>query len=89
MERFFQILAAVLAGIAAYFLWTGNGDGVFIAGVLGAVSFFLSIRVQIKERNCLREQAAEQEMRGQLAEDNSFDDEIATEREREEIENRI
>ncbi len=50
MERLFQILAVILAGIAAYFLWTGNGDGAFISAVFGAVSFFLSIRFQVKER---------------------------------------
>lgn len=55
MERIFQIVAVILAGIAAYFLWRGNGDGAFVAGVLGAVSFFLSVRFQVKERNKIRE----------------------------------
>ena len=51
MERIFQIVAVILAGIAAYFLWRDNSDGAFISGVLGAVSFFLSVRFQVKERN--------------------------------------
>ncbi len=55
MERFFQILAVVLAGAAAYFLLTGNNDYGFVAAVLGAVAFFLSIRFQVKERNRIRE----------------------------------
>lgn len=55
MERVFQIVAVILAGIAAYFLWTGNKDGAFVSAVLGCVSFFLSIRVQVKERRRLRE----------------------------------
>jgi hypothetical protein len=50
MERFFQISAVILGGIAAYFLWTKNNDGAFLAAALGAVSFFLSMRVQIKGR---------------------------------------
>jgi hypothetical protein len=50
VERIFQILAVVLAGIAAFFLWQGNGEMAFVVIVLGAVSFFLSIRFQIKER---------------------------------------
>lgn len=50
MERFFQILAVILAGVAAYFLWNKNGDGAFVSAVLGAVAFFLSIRFQVKER---------------------------------------
>ena len=55
MDRVFQIVAVMLAGIAAYFLWAGNNDGAFVSGVLGCVSFFLSIRSQAKERNKVRE----------------------------------
>lgn len=55
MERFFQITAVILIGVAAYFLWSGNKDGVFISAVLGAVAFFLSIRFQVKERLKQRE----------------------------------
>jgi len=50
MERFFQVAAVILIGVAAYFLWSGNTDGTFIAAVLGAVAFFLSVRFQVKER---------------------------------------
>lgn len=50
LERIFQVTAVILIGVAAFFLWNGNKDGVFIAAVLGAVSFFLSIRFQVKER---------------------------------------
>jgi hypothetical protein len=56
MERFFQILAVILAGVAAYFLWQGSADRAFISAVFGAVSFFLSVRVQVKGR--LREREA-------------------------------
>ncbi|MDQ3710674.1 MAG: hypothetical protein M3388_00405 [Acidobacteriota bacterium] len=55
MERFFQVLAVILIGVAAFFLWRGNTDGVFISAVLGAVSFFLSVRFQVKERLKKRE----------------------------------
>jgi cellobiose-specific phosphotransferase system component IIC len=62
MERIFQILAVILAGVAAYFLWNGNSENAFVAGVFGAASFFLSLRFQVKER--LREnEAAEQKRR--------------------------
>ena len=54
-ERIFQIVAVILAGIAAYFLWSGNSDGAFVSAVLGCVSFFLSVRFQVKERNEARE----------------------------------
>ena len=50
MERIFQITAVILIGIAAYFLWSGNKDAVFVSAVLGAVAFFLSVRFQVKER---------------------------------------
>lgn len=55
MERTFQILAVLLIGVAAYFLWQKNTDGVFISAVLGAVAFFLSFRFQVKERLKQRE----------------------------------
>lgn len=61
MERLFQILAVILAGIAAYFLWQGNHDGFFLTAVFGAVSFFLSIRFQVKERLKAREIEREQQ----------------------------
>jgi hypothetical protein len=61
MERLFQILAAILIAVAAFFLWRGNIDGLFISAVLGAVCFFLSVRFQIKERMEQRAAAAEAE----------------------------
>ncbi len=50
MERLFQILAVVLAAAAGVLFWLGNTDGLFIAAVLGAVCFFVSIRFQVKAR---------------------------------------
>lgn len=50
MELTFKILAAVLIGVAAFFLWQGNYDAVFIAAVLGAVCFFLSVRFEVGAR---------------------------------------
>jgi hypothetical protein len=50
MERFFQILAVILIGIAAYFLWQRSGEAAFVSAVFGAVSFFMSMRFQVKER---------------------------------------
>ncbi len=50
MERVFQILAVILIGVAAFFVWQGNTDAVFIASALGAVCFFLSVRFQIGGR---------------------------------------
>ncbi len=58
MERLFQIAAFVLAVVAAYFLWTGNKDGVFVAAVAGCVAFFLSVRSQVMERRRKREAEA-------------------------------
>lgn len=55
MERLFQILAVILAGVAAYFYWTGNNDWFFLSAAAGSVSFFLSIRFQVKERLKVRE----------------------------------
>ena len=63
MERLFQILAVILIGVAAFFLWKDNNDGVFVSAVLGAVCFFLSIRFQVKERMKLRESQEENRKR--------------------------
>src|SRR5262245_38914113 len=63
MERFFQILAVILAGVAAYFLWYGNAERAFVAAVCGAVSFFLSVRVQVRRRLNEREKEEEEKRR--------------------------
>ena len=55
IETVFQILAVVLAGAAAYFLYSGHRDGAFVAAVLGCVAFLLSLRFQVKRRNATRE----------------------------------
>jgi uncharacterized membrane protein YdjX (TVP38/TMEM64 family) len=55
MERLFQILAAILAGVAAFFLWRGNWDATFVSAVFGAVCFFLSVRFQVRDRMNARE----------------------------------
>lgn len=74
MERIFQILAVILAGIAAYFLWRGDGDGAFVSAVAGAVCFFLSVRFQVTQRNKRRE-AEENSERPELEEKMRFEDE--------------
>ena len=61
MEIVFKILAVILAGVAAYFLWQGNADRAFVSAVFGAVSFFLSVRFQVKERLRQREALREEE----------------------------
>lgn len=67
MERVFQITAVAFAAAAGYFLWTGNKDAAFISAVIGCVSFFLSVRTQVKERNHKREAEvrAEQDAAGE------------------------
>lgn len=55
LELTFKILAAVLLGIAAFFLWMNNMDAVFVSAVAGAVCFFVSIRFQITEAKKQRE----------------------------------
>jgi membrane protein implicated in regulation of membrane protease activity len=60
IETLFQILAAVLLGVAAYFLWQGNYEGVFVSSVLSSVSYFLSYRYQVRERLDRRDAEREQ-----------------------------
>ena len=56
MERFFQAAAVVLIASAAVFFYLGNIDGVFISIVLGCLSYFLSVRTQVKFRLAEREE---------------------------------
>ncbi len=49
-ERIFQILAAILVCIAAYFFWMENKDGIFVSLVLAACAFFMNVRFQAKAR---------------------------------------
>jgi hypothetical protein len=74
MERFFQILAVILSGVTAFFLWQGNGDGAFVSAVLGAVAFFLSVRFQVKGR--LKQREAEEEEKGREEEEEISDSEL-------------
>ncbi|MEJ7624970.1 MAG: hypothetical protein WKF34_13335 [Pyrinomonadaceae bacterium] len=55
MVTIFQLVAVIFAIAAAYFWWSGNSDGLFVAAVLGAVAFFLTIRFQVKDRLKTRE----------------------------------
>lgn len=54
MEKVYQLVPVMMIGIAAYFLWDSNIDGVFISGVIGAVFFFLGVRSQAAKRNKAR-----------------------------------
>lgn len=61
IDAIFQVVAVMLAGIAAFFWWQGNTDGLWVSAVLGAVAFFLSIRFQAKERIRIRQEEADDE----------------------------
>lgn len=61
MELVFRILAVILTGIAAYFLWRKNGETAFVSAAFGAVAFFLSLRFQVKERLKKEEETRRQE----------------------------
>ena len=50
MTLIFQILAVILGGVAAYFLWNDNFDWAFALGVLSACSYLIGMRFQIKAR---------------------------------------
>ncbi len=50
LELLFRVAAVVLIGVAAFFYYFGNIDGVFVAAVIGCVAFFLSLRYESKTR---------------------------------------
>jgi hypothetical protein len=89
MDKIFQVLAVILGGVAAFFLWQENGENAFVAAALGAVSFFFSIRVQTKRRlnQYEEERLAELEREEYFAElERAGDDFIAFDSEREKVE---
>ncbi len=53
-------MAVILIGVAAFFMWQGNTDAVFIAATAGAVSFFLSVRFEIGKR--VKQRKAEEDL---------------------------
>lgn len=59
MAKIFQILAVVLIGIAAYFLWADNQDWAFACFVFGVCSYFFGMRFQLKARIAERRAAEE------------------------------
>lgn len=50
MTLIFQVLAVILGGIAAYFLWSDNFDWAFAFVVFAICSYFIGMRFQIKAR---------------------------------------
>ncbi len=48
MELVFKIVAVILVGIAAFFYWQGNTDGMFVSLVLAVCAGFLNYRFQAK-----------------------------------------
>ncbi len=53
-ELIFQLLAVALGAAAVFFFSQGNTDGTFVMVVLAAVSFLVSLRIQIKARIAVR-----------------------------------
>ncbi len=58
MERAWITIAGVLGITAAIFLWRGSLDGAFVAGALGAVAWFLSLRNRLRQANLAAEEAS-------------------------------
>lgn len=61
MTLIFQVLAVILGGIAAYFLWNDNFDWAFAFVVFAICSYFIGMRFQIKARLEERKAAETQE----------------------------
>lgn len=68
MEIFFKVLAVILLGVAAVLFWQNNSDAAFVAGVLSACAFFLSMRFQLKMRQKQREAEAQPAQAAETAE---------------------
>jgi hypothetical protein len=49
-ERVWMIASGVLLLVAAVFLWRNNLSAAFVTAALGACSWFLSYRVQLRKK---------------------------------------
>lgn len=61
IERLWIIVAALGAVVALIFLWRGKADGAFVAGALGLLAWFLSVRVRLTKANPVEERASKME----------------------------
>jgi hypothetical protein len=55
VQRTFKALSFVFIAVAFFFVWRQDLDAVFIAGVMAASCFFLSMRYEIVARRERRE----------------------------------
>ena len=56
-----MIVAGLCLFVAGLFLWRGQINAAFVAGTLGAVSWFLSLRDQLKGKIVVVEDSLEDE----------------------------
>jgi hypothetical protein len=49
MERAWWVVSGLCLLVAALFFWRGNMDVAFVAGALGVVAWFLSLRVRLRK----------------------------------------
>lgn len=61
MERTWMIVAGLCLFVAGLFLWRGQVNAAFVAGTLGAVSWFLSLRDQLKQKIVVVEDSLDDE----------------------------
>ena len=61
MENFWIIVAILLGQVALVLLLGSRMEGAFVAGVLGILAWFLSLRSQIARANAAREMASKLE----------------------------
>ncbi len=60
-ERIWIILSVLLTVVAGVCLWRNNLSAAFVTATLGAVSWFLSYRAQLRARIVAAEQHAEEQ----------------------------
>ena len=69
VKRLWMIVSWVCFTIGVIFLYRGDLDKAFIAGVIGCVAWFLSYRAQMKELVTLADEQSKQDGKSQSDED--------------------
>ena len=49
MERGWMMISGLCLAVAAAFVWRDHLDAAFVAGVLGCVAWFLSLRTRLRK----------------------------------------
>jgi MFS superfamily sulfate permease-like transporter len=70
MARLWSFLSILLTVVAAFCLWRNNLSAAFVTAALGACSWFLSYRAQLRDKNAAAEEDSEEQQTTEGSDEN-------------------